>query len=77
MAKWTLEEHLTFDIAFALKKITIPGFRKAVTEEHRIAIAKTILIAPTVLAHVDAVIGGGRLDIGEGEIAIASETPST
>jgi len=43
MAKWTLEEHLTFDIAFVLKKITIPGFRKAVTEEHRIAIAKTIL----------------------------------
>jgi len=33
MAKWTLEEHLTFDIAFALKTVTIPGFRKALTEE--------------------------------------------
>jgi hypothetical protein len=43
MAKWTLEQHLTFDIAFALKKVTIPGFRKALTEEHRIAIAKTTL----------------------------------
>ena len=43
MAKWTLEEPLTFDIAFALKKVTIPGFRKALTEEHRLAIAKTIL----------------------------------
>jgi hypothetical protein len=43
MVKWTPQEHLTFDIAFALKKVTIPGFRKALTEEHRIAIAKTIL----------------------------------
>ena len=25
MAKWTTEEHLAFDIAFALKKVTIPG----------------------------------------------------
>jgi hypothetical protein len=43
MVKWTPQEHLTFDIAFALKKVTIPGFRKALTEEHRIAIAKTTL----------------------------------
>ena len=27
MANWTHDEHLTFDIAFALKKVTIPGFR--------------------------------------------------
>jgi hypothetical protein len=43
MAKWTREEHLTFDIAFALKKVTMPGFRKALKEEDRIAIAATIL----------------------------------
>jgi hypothetical protein len=43
MATWTLEEHLMFDIAFALKKVTISGFRKALKEEDRIAIAKTIL----------------------------------
>ena len=43
MAKWTLEEHLMFDIAFALKRVTIPGFRKALTEEQRVGIAKTIL----------------------------------
>jgi hypothetical protein len=43
MAAWTRDEHLTFDIAFALKNVTIPGFRKALTEEHRIAIAKPIL----------------------------------
>jgi hypothetical protein len=43
LAKWTSEEPLTFDIAFALKKVTIPGFRKAMKEEDRIAIAKTIL----------------------------------
>ena len=27
------EELLRFDIAFALKKVTIPGFRKALTED--------------------------------------------
>lgn len=43
MANWTRDEHLTFDIAFALKKVTIPGFRKALKEEDRIAIAQTIL----------------------------------
>jgi hypothetical protein len=43
MATWTRDEHLTFDIAFALKKVTIPGFRKALKEEDRIAIAATIL----------------------------------
>ena len=43
MVAWTRDEHLTFDIAFALKKVTIPGFRKALKEEDRIAIAATIL----------------------------------
>jgi hypothetical protein len=43
MAAWTRDEHLRFDIAFALKKVTIPGFRKAMKEDDRIAIAKTIL----------------------------------
>jgi hypothetical protein len=40
---WTRDERLTFDIAFALKKVTIPGFRKELKEEDRIAIAQTIL----------------------------------
>ena len=43
MAAWARDEHLTFDIAFALKKVTISGFRKALEEEDRIAIAATIL----------------------------------
>jgi hypothetical protein len=43
MADWTQDELLTFDIAFALKNVTIPGFRKALQEEDRIAIATTIL----------------------------------
>jgi hypothetical protein len=43
MAKWTLEDHFSFDIAFALKKVTIPGFRKTLKEEDRFAIAKTVL----------------------------------
>jgi len=33
MSSWTPEEHLAFDIAFALRKVTIPGFKKALTEE--------------------------------------------
>ena len=37
MANWTPDEHLTFDIAFALKKVTVPGFRKALKEEDRFA----------------------------------------
>ena len=35
MAQWTREEELAFDIAFGLKKVTIPGFRKALKEEDR------------------------------------------
>ena len=31
MPTWTPDERLTFDIAFALKKVAIPGFRKALT----------------------------------------------
>ena len=37
MVKWTRDEHLTFDIAFALKKVMMPGFRKALKEEDRFA----------------------------------------
>jgi hypothetical protein len=40
---WTRDERLTFDIAFALRKVTIPGFRKELKEEDRIAIAQTTL----------------------------------
>jgi hypothetical protein len=36
MPKWTPEEQLAFDIAFALKKLTIRGFRKALKEEDRL-----------------------------------------
>ena len=43
MAAWTRDEHLKFDIAFALKKVTIPGFRKALKEEDRMALAQAIL----------------------------------
>lgn len=42
MANWTPQEQLAFDIAFALKKVTIPGFRKALNEEDRFAVAQTI-----------------------------------
>ena len=42
MADWTPEEQLAVDIAFALKKVKIPGFRKALVEEGRFRIAQTI-----------------------------------
>jgi len=43
MAQWTPEEQLAFDIAFGLKKVTIPGFWKALKEEDRFAIAAAIV----------------------------------
>ena len=43
MVVWTRDERLTFDIAFALRKVTIPGFRKELKAEDRIAIAQPIL----------------------------------
>ena len=43
MTEWTAEELLYFDIAHALRKVKIPGVRKALTEEQRMAIARTVL----------------------------------
>ena len=43
MVVWTRDERLTFDIAFVLKKVAIPGLRKGLKEEDRMAIAQTIL----------------------------------
>jgi hypothetical protein len=50
MAKWTPEEQLAFDIAFALKKVTIPGFREALNEEDRFAIAGNDFRTPEALS---------------------------
>jgi hypothetical protein len=43
MSALTLDEQLIFDVAVALKKVKIPGFRKGVVEEGRFEIAKTIV----------------------------------
>ena len=43
MAALTVEEQIAFDIAVALKKVKVPGFRKALMEEGRFEIAKTIV----------------------------------
>ena len=43
MSAFTLDEQLIFDVAVALKKVKIPGFRKDVVEEGRFEIAKTIV----------------------------------
>jgi hypothetical protein len=43
MPALTLDEQLIFDVAVALKKVKIPGFRKGVVDEGRFEIAKTIV----------------------------------
>jgi hypothetical protein len=43
VAGWTVEEHLAFDIGFALPRAPIKGFRKALTEGERRVIAKSIV----------------------------------
>jgi hypothetical protein len=42
MPALTSDEQLIFDVAVALRKVKIPGFRKAVIEEGRFEVAKTI-----------------------------------
>ena len=43
MSALTVDEQLIFDVAVALKKVKIPGFRKGVVDEGRFEIAKTIV----------------------------------
>jgi hypothetical protein len=43
MPALTLDEQLIFDVAVALKRVKIPGFRKGVVEKGRFEIAKTIV----------------------------------
>lgn len=43
MADYTPEEQLAVDIALALKKVSIPGFRKTLAEEGRFAVAQIIV----------------------------------
>jgi hypothetical protein len=43
MSDWTPDQQLHFDIAFSLKKVTLPGFRRAVAEEDRARMASVIL----------------------------------
>ena len=50
MVVWTRDERLTLDMAFALKKVTIPGFGKALKEEDRMAIAPSSSISSSGLS---------------------------
>jgi hypothetical protein len=43
VAGWTVEQHLAFDIGFALPRSPIKGFRRALTEDERRVIAKSIV----------------------------------
>jgi hypothetical protein len=42
VAGWSVEEHLAFDIGFALPRAPI-GFRRALTEDERRVIAKSVV----------------------------------
>ena len=43
MSALTVDEQIAFDIAVALKKVKVPGFRKALMEEGRFEVAKVIV----------------------------------
>jgi hypothetical protein len=43
MSALTVDEQIAFDIAVALKKVKVPGFRKALMGEGRFEIAKVIV----------------------------------
>jgi hypothetical protein len=43
VAGWTAEEHLAFDIGFALPRAPIKGLRRALSEDERRAIAKSVV----------------------------------
>jgi hypothetical protein len=43
LAGWTIEDHLTFDIAFALPREPVRGLRRSLTEHDRRGISKAIL----------------------------------
>lgn len=40
---WSLEDHLAFDIGFALPRAPVRGLRRSLTEEDRRTIAKSIV----------------------------------
>jgi hypothetical protein len=42
-AGWTVDEHLAFDIGFALPRAPIKGLRRALKEDERRAMAKAIV----------------------------------
>jgi hypothetical protein len=43
VAGWSVEEHLAFDIGFALPRTPIKGLRRALTEDERRAMAVSIV----------------------------------
>jgi hypothetical protein len=43
VAGWTVDEHLAFDIGFALPRTPIKGLRRALKEDERRAMAKAIV----------------------------------
>jgi hypothetical protein len=42
-AGWTLDEHLAFDIGYALPRSAVRGMRRALTEDERRRVAKAVV----------------------------------
>jgi hypothetical protein len=43
LAGWTVEDHLAFDIGFALPRAPVRGLRRSLTEDERRKIARSIV----------------------------------
>jgi hypothetical protein len=43
LAGWTVEDHLAFDIGFALPRAPVRGLRRALTEDERRSVARAIV----------------------------------
>jgi hypothetical protein len=73
IAGWTTEDHLAFDIGFALPRAPIKGLRRSLSEDERRAMARAIVehlklcgwkfqMTPIVVGH-----GGREGSIGRGD----------
>ncbi len=43
VAGWTVEEHLVFDVAFALPRTPVKGLRRSLPDDERRTIAKSVV----------------------------------
>jgi hypothetical protein len=63
VAGWSVEEHLAFDIGFALPRAPVKGLRRALTKDERRLMAKApgATLRPTALAKRPPVVPASGL----------------